>query len=128
MRRLIIALLLVALPCFAAPTWRVTIKVERPGSAHDDSLKVHHAKHDSVQVDIWSILNPREYVQVIVGDDTLIVSVPVNPTQLGWAIIDNDAGTSYVVTVPDTIPIIGPIRSALGKYNQYVTVRKTRVD
>ena len=108
MKRLIaILLLLIALPCFAAPTWRVTVKVERPGSSHEDSLKVHFAKHDSVQVDVWSILKPMG---------------------LGWMIVDNDEGTQYVVTVPDTIPVIGPIRSALGKYNQRVTVRKERVE
>ncbi len=107
MKRLILILLLmIALPCFAAD-WRVTVKVERPGSSHADSMRVHFAKHDSVQVDVWSILKPME---------------------LGWMIVDNDEGTQYVVTVPDTIPIIGPIRSALGKYNQRVTVRKEQIE
>jgi|GEM_PF-7090067 len=107
MKRLIIVLLLmIALPCFAAD-WQVTVKVERPGSEHADSVRVHFAKHDSVQVDIQAILKPLE---------------------LGWMIVDNDRGTHYVVTVPDTIPIIGPIRRALGKYNQRVTVRKERVE
>lgn len=109
MKRLItLLLLLVALPCLAAPTWRVTVKIERPGSAHKDSLKVHFAKHDSVQVDIWAILQEA-------GIE-------------GWAIIDNASGTQYVVTAPDTIPIIGTIRSALGKYNRRVTVRKEKVE
>lgn len=103
-----ILLLMIALPCLAVPTWRVTVKVERPGSSHADSLKTHFAKRDSVQVDIWSILQGA-------GID-------------GWAIIDNASGTAYVVTAPDTVPIIGPIRSALGKYNQRVTVRKKKVE
>lgn len=107
MKRLITILLLLAIPCLAAPTWRVTVKVERPGGSHADSMRVHFAKHDSVQVDIWSILKPME---------------------LGWMIVDNDEGTQYVVTAPDTIPIIGPIRSTLGKYNQRVTVRKEQVE
>ncbi len=109
MKRLItILLLLIALPCFAAPTWQVTVKVEKTlADTTEAKLKVHFAKHGSVQVDVWSILKPME---------------------LGWMIVDNDEGTQYVVTVPDTIPIIGPIRSALGKYNQRVTVRKERVE
>jgi len=97
---------MIALPCLAAD-WLVTVKVERPGSEHADSVRAHHAKRDSVQVDIWSILEPLE---------------------LGWMIVDNDKGTQYVVTVPDTIPIVGPIRSALGKCNQRVTVRKEKVE
>jgi len=106
-RHAVFLLLMMAIPCLAAPTWRVTVKVERPGSSHADSMRVHFAKHDSVKVDVWSILEPLE---------------------LGWMIVDNDEGTQYVVTAPDTIPIIGPIRSALGKYNQRVTVRKERVE
>jgi len=107
-KRLITLLLLViALPCFAAD-WQVTVSVEKtPADTTEAKLKVHFAKHDSVQVDLRSILKPLE---------------------LGWMIVDNDEGTQYVVTVPDTIPIIGPIRSALGKYNQRVTVRKEKVE
>ena len=108
MKRLIIALLLmIALPCLAAD-WRITVKIKMPGSDHVDSLKAHFAKHDSVQVDVWQKLQQAGIK--------------------GWAIIDNKNGTKYVVTVPDTIPIIGPIRSALGKYNQQVTVRKEKVE
>ena len=109
MKRLIlILLLLIALPCLAAPTWQVTVAVKKtPADTSEARLKVHSAKHDSVQVDIWSILKPME---------------------LGWMIVDNDEGTHWVVTVPDTIPIIGPIRSALGKYNQRVSVRKEKVE
>ncbi len=107
-RHAVSLLMMVALPCLAAPTWQVTVKVERPGSSHEDSLKVHFAKHDSVQVDVWQKLQEAGIK--------------------GWAIIDNKNGTQYVVTVPDTIPVIGPIRSALGKYNQRVTVRKERVE
>ena len=109
MKRLItILFLLVAVPCLAAPIWRISVKVERPGSEHADSMRVHSAKHDSVQADYWMILQ----------------SAGVE----GWAIIDNANGTQYVVTVPDTIQVIGPIRSALVKYNQRVTVRKRKVE
>jgi len=108
MKRLIlILLLLITLPCLAAPVWRVTIKVEMPGSSHADSLKAHFIQHDGVQEDVWAIL------------DSL---------GLGWAILDNDEGTQYFVIVSDTISIIGPIRSALGKYNKYVIVRKEEVE
>lgn len=108
MKRLIIALLLmVAMPCLAAD-WRITVKVERPGSEHADSMRMHFAKHDSVQIDVWSILEPLE---------------------LGWMIVDNDDGTQYLVTEPDSMPnIIGLIRSALGKYSRQVTVRREKVE
>jgi len=96
-----------AIPCLAAD-WQITVKVERPGSEQADSMRAHHAKHDSVQVDLWKKLQEAGIK--------------------GWMIIDNKNGTKYVVTVPDTIPIIGPIRSALGKYNQQVTVRKEKVE
>lgn len=138
MKRLILVpILLIVLLFLAAPTWRVTVKVERPGSIHADSMRVHHAKHDSVQADVWFILRGgrvdwREVVDNSDPDNPFVVLVPDTTFQSigieGWAIIDNASGTQYVVTAPDTIPIIGPIRSALGKYNQYVTVRKVKVD
>lgn len=109
MKRLIlILLLLIVLPCLAAD-WRVTVKVEKtPADTSGIKLKIHHAKKDSVQVDVWQKLQEAGIK--------------------GWAIIDNKNGTQYVATVPDTIPIVGPIRSALGKYNKYVTVRKVKVE
>lgn len=133
MKRLILVPLLTSLLFLAAPTWRVTVKVERPGSERADSMRVHVAKHDSVQIDLQAIFNPKKLVWIVVDNDegppdSIPTYVPVNPTALGWAIIDNASGTSYVVTAPDTIPIIGPIRSALGKYNQRVTVRKKKVE
>lgn len=108
MKRLItILLLMIALPCLAAD-WQITVAVKKtPADTTAQKLKIHHTKHDSVQVDVWAILKP---------------------IKLGWMVVDNDKGTQYVVTVPDTIPIIGPIRSALGKYNQRVTVRKEKVE
>jgi len=50
-------LLLIAIPCFAAD-WKLTVKVERPGSEHADSLKAHFIQHDYVQEDVWLILKP----------------------------------------------------------------------
>lgn len=138
MKRLIIALLLVALPCLAAPTWRVTVSVAKTSAdTTEGKLKVHHAKKDSVQIDVWFILRGgrvdwREVTDSTDPDNLFIVLVPDTTFQSigieGWAIIDNASGTAYVVTAPDTIPIIGPIRSALGNYNARVTVRKTRID
>lgn len=120
MKRLIlILLLLITLPCFAAD-WRVTVKVERPASEHVDSLKAHFIQHDDVQEDVWAILSEGRFANRPYGHGV--------PCPYGWMIVDNDEGTQYVVTVPDTIPIIGPIRSALGKYNQRVTVRKEKVE
>jgi len=109
-RHAVSLLLLMALPCLAAD-WQITVKVERPGSSHADSLKAHFIQHDDVQEDVWAILKYGHGA----------------PCPYGWMIVDNNKGTQYVVTVPDTIPVVGPIRSALGKYNQRVMVRKEKI-
>ena len=133
MKRFIVVLLLMAIPCLAAPTWRIAVKVEKtPADTTEERLKIHNARHDSLQADTWAILQDA-------GIE-------------GWAICDNSGGTSFAFTTPDTLLIMKLVRSlvdkegkteyagttpdsagkliprALGKYNQGVVIKKTRVD
>ncbi len=107
-RLLVVLLLMITVPAIAATKWQITVQVKKiPADSVSAALAIHQAKHDSVQVDLWAKLK----------------EAGIN----GWAIIDSGAGTKYVITQPDTLPIIGPIRSALGKYNSRVTVTKTKI-
>jgi len=108
MKRLITILLLVFATSIYAD-YRITVKVEKTtADTTEAKLKIHHAKKDSVQPEIRAIL------------DNLDIE--------GWMIVDNDEGTQYVATAPDTLPVVGMIRSALQKYNERVTVKKEQID